>query len=117
MVLDYCLHALAVWKSKDIPVTFEHNCWHIDDTQPLPGAMSKEQLSWLDFGWLEESGWRMRENDDGQLELTTLVDNFDMGRWLDYLGIDHADLGESFGLFPGEEIEFDEEPIKDRQDD
>ena len=40
--------------------------------------------------------------------MTTSVDNFDMEKWMDYVGgIEYEWTGESFGLFDDEKIEFD----------
>ena len=51
-----------------------------------------------------DSCWRFREK-DGRLEMITDMDNFDMGKWMDYVGgIDYKWTGERFRLFDDEKM-------------
>lgn len=130
MVLNYGEHVLEVWNQNGLPVKKEYNDFHIDfDALPKSGLSSEyveshsveEIAQWfrehgndesdglvdrLDFGWVDDY-WRFREK-DGRLEMTTSMDNFDMEKWMDYVGgIEYEWTGERFGLFDDEKIEFD----------
>jgi hypothetical protein len=130
MVLNYGDHVLEVWKQNGLPIKKEHNDFHIDfDSLPKSELSSEyveshsveEIAQWfrehgndesdglverLDFGWVDDY-WRFREK-DGRLEMTTSMDNFDMEKWMDYVGgIEYEWTGERFGLFDDEKIEFD----------
>lgn len=128
MVLNYGEHALEVWKQNGLPIKKGFNEFHIDsDALPkseLTGEYvenhsveeiaqwfrehgddeSDELVDRLDFGWVED-GWRFREK-DGRLEMTTNMDNFDMEKWMDYVGgIDYKWNGERFGFFDDENLD------------
>ena len=38
----------------------------------------------LDFGWIDE--WYFSEEEDGCMDAMTCMDNFDLGKWMDYIG-------------------------------
>lgn len=108
-VFYYFDNVLEVWREKGLPLNFERNCWHLDFDK-IPESDRKEILSEYDFGWLEKDGWRMKEFPDHHLELVTTVDNFDMGKWLGFLGIPYQQAEDRLGLFSDEEIDFSVPP-------
>lgn len=102
MVLNYAEHVRDEWRRNGLPISGSHGFDHIDldAAKDLPGDLARS----LDFGWLDD-GWSFREK-DGRLEMVTMVDNFDMGKWLAHVGgISFEWTGESFGFFKGEEPE------------
>lgn len=128
MVLNYGEHVLEIWKQNGLPIKKECNDFHIDfDALPKSELSSEyveshsveEIAQWfrehgndesgglvdrLDFGWVEDD-WRFREK-DGRLEMTTNMDNFDMEKWMDYVGgIDYKWTGERFGFFDDENLD------------
>jgi hypothetical protein len=125
MVLNYGEHVLEVWKQNGIPIKKEYNSLHID-FDALPNKLPNEYVEnhsigkiiqkfrehgndesdRLDFGWIDDY-WRFREK-DGRLEMTTCMDNFNMEKWMDYIGgIEYEWTGERFGFFDDENMEFD----------
>lgn len=131
MVLNYRQCVRELWEKNHLPIKEECGSFFID-FKALPEhspsaefveSHSAEEISkWmrehkdagelhelaskLDFGWVDDY-WRFREK-DGRLEMTTSMDNFDMGKWMDYIGgIECEWTGEDFGLFKDEQIEFD----------
>ena len=128
MVLNYGEHVLEIWKQNGLPIKKECNDFHIDfDALPKSELSSEyveshsveEIAQWfrehgndesdglvdrLDFGWVDDY-WRFREK-DGRLEMTTCIDNFDMEKWMDYVGgIDYKWTGERFGFFDDENLD------------
>ena len=130
MILNYTKHVRRLWDRHGIPVEQTNsNDAHIDmdavrASFPPDDVIDdiQKNIQWhkeheeefklselaqdLDFGWLDDY-WRFREK-DGRLEMTTSMDNFDMEKWMDYVGgIEYEWTGECFGLFDDEKIEFD----------
>ena len=128
MVLNYAKHVRRIWDRNGIPVEQTRpDDAHIDNMAmriPLPPDDViddiQKNIQWqkeheeefrlselaqeLDFGWLDDY-WRFREK-DGVLEMTTSMDNFDMEKWMDYIGgIEYKDTGEKWGFFDDEEID------------
>ena len=111
MVLNYGEHALEVWKQNGLSIRKECNGFCVDFDALPKGDIFREHgngetdrhMDMLDFG-LVDSCWRFREK-DGRLEMITDMDNFDMGKWMDYVGgIDYKWTGERFGLFDDEKM-------------
>ena len=128
MILNYAKHVRRIWDRHGIPVEQTNsNDAHIDmdvvrASFPPDDVIDEIQknIQWhkeheeefklselaqdLDFGWLDDY-WRFREK-DGRLEMTTSMDNFDMEKWMDYVGgIEYKDTGEKWGFFDDEEID------------
>lgn len=130
MVLNYGERVLETWKQNGLPIKKEYNSFHIDFDALPKSELSSEYIEshsigkiaqWfrehgndesdglvdrLDFGCIDDY-WRFREK-DGRLEMTTSMDNFDMEKWMDYVGgIEYEWTGERFGFFDDEKMEFD----------
>lgn len=134
MVLNYMKHVRETWEKNHLPISNEPDA-HIDmENVPNPFPPDdviddiQRNVQWqkehendyrlyeiaqnLDFGWLD-GGWRFREK-DGVLDMTTSMDNFDMEKWMDYIGgIKYRWTGENWGLFPGEEFKIDTDFLKE----
>ena len=135
MVLHYAEHVRRLWKKNGLPTRglYGKNDEQID-SRALPDVVPpddviddiQKNVQWqhehendfrlvslaerLDFGVLYEN-WRFREGEHGVLDMVSDMDNFDMEKWLDYIGgIDYRYTGESWGFFPDERKEtFSEE--------
>ena len=131
MILNYANRVRELWEKNNLPIGKDYNSFHIDyDALPKDEPSSEfveshsveEIAQWLkdnadkdninqiasklDFGWIDDY-WRFREK-GGRLEMTTSMDNFDMEKWMDYVGgIEYEWTGERFGFFEDEEIKFD----------
>lgn len=131
MILNYRNCVRELWEKNKLPLSDEHGALHIDfralpDCNPSSEFVEthsvEEIAQWLrehkdadrinelanelDFGWTDDY-WRFREK-NGNLEMTTSMDNFDFEKWMDYIGgIEYKWTGENLGFFDDEEIKLD----------
>ena len=61
-----------------------------------------------DFGYVGEWWPSKYHAENDTIEFSTSMDNFDMIKWIKYLGVGYEDLGENWGFFSDEEVTFPE---------
>ncbi len=84
MVLDYPKYVRAVWLLYGIPTNECDDKVESINFDRIDDENLRKVAQKLDFGWISEGSWSMSEK-DGVLDLYTSMDNFDMGKWLEYL--------------------------------
>lgn len=84
MIMDYKECVKATWIANSIPIeSAEHDMTHID-FNAIKDDETRELAEKLDFGWIDN--WYFSEAKDGCMDAMTYMDNFNLGKWLDYLG-------------------------------
>ena len=92
MVLEYWKYAYQAWRDAGVEMEYDNtdksisalnqDGWRLEDE-------SKEPIDQrLAFGWIEAgTSWYFREDkEDGVLDMWTVMANFEMDKWLDYIG-------------------------------
>ena len=96
MILNPYKYVVQAWK--------QANCKFVCNDKFQSGHLEQHDEI-LDFGFLGE-WWRNKYNvENDTMEFTTLMDNFNLLNWLNYIGgVKYKDTGENFGLFADEEL-------------
>lgn len=109
-ILHYKEHVLDEWERAGVNFVYEKGI----GTHPVYNKYGEDSEGKIDvdsdydFGYLDNCDWRFREKpENGILEMATMMDNFDMERWMDYIGgFDYRWTGDNWGFFQDEEIKF-----------
>ena len=118
-VLEYWKYAYQVWMDAGVEMEYDkvnksvnalnQDGWRLDDESKDPIDRR------LAFGWIEVSPcWYFREDkEDGVLDMWTVMENFAMDKWLDYIGgIKYRCTGE-YSAYDTNEYKNDHDALKE----
>jgi len=82
-------YVFEVWKKENIAFEETDFGYCIDwNKEKEKDDYDEEKIEKLDFSYVENRGWMANEDPEiDTMTLSTIMDNFDMEKWLQYVGI------------------------------